>query len=170
MTKRSLPIVIFSIVFTTFAAQHSGLAALQAEDRIKSGLPSVYITLERTGKRKPLEQGESDEGVWLRLHNNTRWPLTLAMNDVPKEYGDAALFYDVLSDGKVVTERTCHACSSNQIRPGGSLLFSVPREDLSERGSIRVSFSYAWERAHDVFAGREPQHFVYFYSSKLPRK
>jgi hypothetical protein len=90
------------------------------------------------------------------------------MNGVPKEYGDAALFYDVLSEGKVIVERRCHVCSSNQLSPGGSLLFSVPSEDLAERGAIRVNFSYGWEHPDDVFAGREPQHFVYFHSSKLP--
>jgi hypothetical protein len=31
----------------------------------------------RFGKRQPIHTGESDEGVWLRLHNNTRWPLVL---------------------------------------------------------------------------------------------
>jgi hypothetical protein len=131
-------------------------------------MPTVYITFERAGNRKPLEQGESDQGVWLKLHNNTGWPLRLAMNGVPKEYGDAALFYDVLSEGKVVVEGRCHVCSSNQLHPGGSLLFSLPREDLVEGCAIRVKFSYGWEHPDDVFADREPQHFVYFYSSKLP--
>jgi len=131
-------------------------------------MPTVYITFERAGERKPLKEGESGKGVWLRLHNNTRWSLTLAMNGVPKEYGDAALFYDVLSEGKVVVEGRCHVCSSNQLHPGDSLLFSVPSEDLAKDGAIRVNFSYGWEHPDDVFADREPEHFVYFYSSKLP--
>lgn len=160
-------LVLWSLVTPLFIQQRSA-PEVQSGLRIKKGMPTIYITFERIGARKPLEQGESNEGVWLRLHNNTRWPLTLAMNGVPKEYGDAALFYDVLSEGKVIVERKCHACSSNQLSPGNSLLFSVPREVLAKEGAIRVKFSYGWERTDDVFAGREPQHFVYFYSSKLP--
>ena len=150
-------------------AQHRESVKAKQQFRIKKDMPTVYITFERAGKRKPLEQGESDEGVWLRLHNNTEWPITVAMNGVPKEYGDAALFYDVLVGGKVMAEGRCHVCSSNQLSPGGSLLFSMPSENLAEGGAIRVNFSYGWERPDDVFAGREPQHFVYFYSSKVPQ-
>jgi hypothetical protein len=39
--------------------------------------PSVYLSFVRFGKREPLHTEESSEGVWLRLHNNTRWPLVL---------------------------------------------------------------------------------------------
>jgi hypothetical protein len=39
--------------------------------------PSVYLSFVRFGKREPLHTQESSEGVWLRLHNNTRWPLVL---------------------------------------------------------------------------------------------
>jgi hypothetical protein len=157
------------VIFLTLAIWGQDQKSLehQRQFRIRKDMPTVYITFERTGKRKPLEQGESDEGVWLRLHNNTRWPLRLAMNGVPKEYGDAALFYDVLSEGKIVIEGRCHVCSSNELRPGSSLLFSLPTEYLAKGGAIRVRFSYGWEQPDDVFADREPRHFVYFYSSKL---
>ena len=160
-------VILFSIV-TTLAGQKKSAQAIQSELRIKKGMPTVYITFDRAGERKPLKQGESSKGVWLRLHNNTRWLLTLSMNGVPKEYGDASLFYDVLSEGKVILEQRCHVCSSNQLGPGASLLFSVPNEYLSKGGAIRVNFSYGWEDPDDVFAGREPKHFVYFYSSNLP--
>jgi hypothetical protein len=116
-----------------------------------------------------LRAGESDQGVWLRLHNNTRWPIVIEMNSVPSEYGDAGLFYDVVSDSKVILEGQCHVCSSNKLSPGRSLLFSLPREDLVKGGAIRINFSYGWENPDDVFAGREPEHYVYFYASKLPQ-
>ena len=163
----SVAVILCSLILSLHAQQRR-FSGTQSELRLRKDMPTVYITFERAGKRKPLEQGESDQGVWLRLHNNTRWPLTLAMNGVAKEYGDAALFYDVLSEGQVVIEGRCHVCSSNPLHPGGSLLFSLPREDLVKGGAIRVKFSYGWEHPDDVFADREPQHFVYFYSSKLP--
>jgi hypothetical protein len=137
--------------------------------RIKKDIPTVYMTFERVGTRKPLKEGEGTEGVWLRLHNNTRWFIMLDMNDVPTEYGDAGLFYDVLLDGKVKYERQCHVCSSNRLSPGRSLIFSLPREDLGKGGAIRVRFSYGWENPDDASAGREPEHYVYFYTSALGR-
>lgn len=154
-------------VVISLQAQHKPRGT-QAESRIRKDMPTVYIAFERGGSRKPLEQGESNEGVWLRLHNNTRWPIMLEMNGVPPEYGDAALFYDVLSEGKLILEGRCHVCSSNRISPGRSLVFSVPREDLAKGKSIRVKFSYGWEDPDDVFAGREPEHYVNFDASKLP--
>ena len=163
----SATVILCSLLVTLHAQQRRSSGA-KSEFRLRKDVPTVYITFERAGKRKPLEQGESEQRIWLRLHNNARWRLRLAMNGVPKEYGEAALFYDVLSEGKVVVERRCHVCSSNQLRPGRSLLFSLPREDLVKGGAIRVKFSYGWEHPDDVFADREPQHFVYFYSSKLP--
>ena len=45
--------------------------------RLSRNKPSVYISFLRYGKREPIHTGESNEGVWLRLHNNTRWPLVL---------------------------------------------------------------------------------------------
>jgi hypothetical protein len=40
-------------------------------------LPSVYIRYERQGKRTPVHSGESQEGVWLRLRNNTSGAISL---------------------------------------------------------------------------------------------
>jgi hypothetical protein len=39
--------------------------------------PSVYVSFLRFGKREPVYTGESNERVWLSLHNNTRWTLVL---------------------------------------------------------------------------------------------
>jgi hypothetical protein len=86
-----------------------------------------------------------------------------------KEYGDVKLFYDVLSGRQLIIHGECHACAHNALGPGRSLVFSIPSEDLAEERSIRVSFSYSWEDWNDVTAGREAEHYVYFYSSQLPK-
>jgi hypothetical protein len=131
--------------------------------------PTVYISFERAGKREPQLNGESDEGIWLRLHNNTRWSIKLDMNDVSSaEFGDADLFYEVVADEKVVVDMRCHACSMDSVRPGQSLLFSVPREHLAKGRAIRISFAYEWEEDASRSTVGEPQHLVSFESSKLP--
>ena len=76
--------------------------------RLSKAHPSVYITLDHQGKIASRSNGEIEDTVWLRLRNNTRWPIILDMNGVPKAYGHAALFYDVLSEGKLLSESRCH--------------------------------------------------------------
>ena len=142
----------------------------QGEVRIKRTVPSIYLTFERAGRVKVPEPGEERDRVWLRFRNNTRWTIMLNMSGVPSEdYGDAGLFFDVVSDGKLISREECHVCTLNGVGPGKSLVFSVPRGDFSEGRSIRVRFSYGWENQDDVFAGREPEHYVYFHASKLPQ-
>lgn len=156
--------VIASTGTRTQARQQRGV-------RVIKDKPTVYISFERVGKRAPLRNGESDEGVWLRVHNNTRWPIFLDMNDVPSErYGDAVLFYEVLSDEKVVIDARCHVCSVSKLPPGKSIVFSLARNYLAEGDAIRISFNYEWEADENGSTSLEPQHYIYFYSSDLPQK
>jgi hypothetical protein len=130
---------------------------------------SVYIALKRVGELKSPQSPEDKDRVWLRLHNNTRWPIRLNMSGVPTaEYGDAELYFHVLKNGEIIFRNDCHVCSINMLPSGRSLVFSVPRSDLEENHSIRVQFSYGWEDWSDAHAGREPEHYVYFHSSQLP--
>jgi len=155
-------VLILSVVL--FATPISWAQTRAANPRLSRAHPSVYIAFDRQGKIADLRGiGELKETVWLRLHNNTRWPIVLDMNGVPKAYGDASLFYDVLSDGKLVFEDRCHVCSSNPLRPGRSLVFTVPQEYLAKGFSIRVKFSFGWEDSSD-----DVEHFVYYHSSSLP--
>jgi hypothetical protein len=160
--------ILFSLV-CVLNAQQRRLGA-QGEVRINRNMPSVYLTFERAGQVKVTEPSEERARVWLRFRNNTRWTIMLNMSGVPsEEYGDAGVFFDVISDGNLVSREECHVCTLNGVGPGKSLVFSVSRGDLSEGRSIRVRFSYSWENQDDVFAGREAEHYVYFYASQLPK-
>jgi len=138
--------------------------------RVQKNKPTVYIEFERFGDRKPLYERQSNKGIWLRLHNNTKWPLVLNMRGVPSDYyGDAALIYDVLFERQVIIPDSCHVCSFNSLESGHSLLFSLPAEYLSTGRALRIRFSYGWEEQNGGVTGQEPEHYVYFYSSKLPQ-
>lgn len=161
--------------------------------RLTKGKPSVYITFERRGKRAPLESGESNEGVWLRLHNNTRWEISFCAFGVPEVYGEAGVYYEVEkipfqeSGGSYaqtmqgdtparrenieppIGYRKGHVCHVYKLPPGKSIVFSVPREHLAENLAIKVAFNYGWEESEDIISGLEPQHSVYFYATSLPR-
>jgi hypothetical protein len=154
----------------SLVAQHPASRIGQGKVYVNKSRPSVYITLERVGQLESPDPGDDKERVWLRLHNNTRFPLRLNMGAVPtSEYGDAKLFVDGLLNDEVIFRIRCHSCSTNMLVSGRSLIFSVPCSDLGPDRSIRVRFSYGWEDWRDVTAGREPEHYVYFYSSQLPK-
>ena len=155
--------LILMMTSVSLGAQHAKVA------HIKANLPGLYITFEKVGELQSPDIAEDKERIWLRLHNNTRWSIRLDMGGVPAEYGDARLFFDRLLDGEVIFRETCHACSTNLVGPGKSILFNVSRRDLGKRHAIRIKFSYGWEKWDDVIAGREPEHYVYFYASQIPR-
>ena len=139
---------------------------------MRAELPSVYIDFERAGILRSPGERVGEERVWLRLHNNTRWPIMIDMGDVPsKEYGEAEIFYDLLSGGQLIFPGQCiDVCTLNKVGTGKSLEFSLPREDLADGRTIRISFSYSRENQNDVSGGREVEHYVYFRSSQLPHR
>lgn len=85
------------------------------------------------------------------------------------EYGDVELFYDGLLEEELLFRNRCHVCTTNMLGCGRSLRFSVLRADLGKSRAIRVRFSYSWEDWGDVIVRREPEHYVYFYASQLPK-
>jgi hypothetical protein len=73
LTRRA--ITTASLLLFAFASQQS-----TPPSRIRASelpRPSVYLSFEKVGPRKPQFRTESGEGVWLRLHNNTPRPLIL---------------------------------------------------------------------------------------------
>ena len=44
---------------------------------IDSTKPYVYLEMDHIGRRKALLSGESEQGIWLRLHNNSNVPITI---------------------------------------------------------------------------------------------
>ena len=72
-------IIFIAVMLFVFASsvfsQHDG-PSKKADVVVSKGNPTVYITFERAGTRKPMDAGESDRGIWLRLHNNTRWSIS----------------------------------------------------------------------------------------------
>src|SRR5438270_806464 len=59
----------------TVFPQQQRQSASNGDVRLSKDKPTLYITFERAGERKPLFASESNRGVWLRLHNNTRWAI-----------------------------------------------------------------------------------------------
>lgn len=54
----------------------------QTSNHLLNDKPSVYLTYEKSGERKSLvtQKYESNQGIWLRLHNNTLKPIAVHAN------------------------------------------------------------------------------------------
>jgi len=80
ITMLKILLIILAIACTAITAPGQKHPPRRKEQgaRISKAHPTVYVTYVRTGKREPIYTGESNEGIWLRLHNNTRWALVLS--------------------------------------------------------------------------------------------
>jgi hypothetical protein len=146
--------------------------------RLVNDLPSVYVGYVREGEREPLHVGDGKKGVWLRFHNNSIWQVGICAFDVPTDYGEIGINYEVerfnssRSPEEAPTGYEARGgCSRLFIKPGRSLLFSLPREHLAEGLAIKVEFRYEWEIDPDGFInGLEPKHYAFFHSSDIPKR
>lgn len=176
--KRSIAFrTIFICIVFSMSANAQTKETLSKDVRLVKDRPNVYVSFEREGKRKPLRTGDSNNGVWLRFHNNSKWKVGVCMFDTAKDYGDKELNYEVERyEGASESEETPIAndpegsCPLVFIESGKSVLFSVPREQLAKGLAIKVQFRYEWETDSDGFISElEPKHFAYFYSSDIPK-
>lgn len=177
MNKSIAFLLIFIFIACSITAKSQTKETTSKDVRLVKDRPHVYISFEREAKRKPLRTGEGNRGVWLRFHNNSKWRVGVCMWDVPKEYGDKDITYEVerykKESGleKTPIANATDGCPQEYIEPGKSVLFSVPREHLANGLSIKVPFRYEWEDDPDGFANPlEPRHYAYFYSSEIPKK
>ena len=177
MKKSTAFFAIFVFIFS-MSAKAQTKEASSKDVRLVKDRPNVYVSFEREGKRKPFKTGDSNKGVWLRFHNNSKWKVGVCMFDVPKEYGDKELNYEVERyENAGDSEETPTAndpegsCPLVFMESGKSVLFTVPREHLAKGLAIKVQFRYEWETESDGFTSElEPKHYAYFYSSDIPKK
>ncbi len=166
--RRFFPLLLVTVIIAGDATaqprtRHRGPRLLQNQ-------PTVYITFVRTGERESIRTDQSDQGVWLRLHNNTRWRIYIrSITGAPSVEGHLLLYEIVPEDRTRNIANLPIGESSNKrtiidVPPGKSVLFSVAREHLAPGLTIGVAFLYIWELSRND----EPEHLVYFGSSQLP--
>jgi hypothetical protein len=180
---RALISTVIVILLTGFASTASAqtknvktqrVTITSPDVRVVKSKPHIFISYERMGKIAPLYTGESEKRVWLRFHNNSAWQAMFCSDVVPKDYGEAGVEYEV-ERYKGFRETTGTGLSDNcqylLVKPGKSVLFSVPSEHLAEGLAIKVRYRYGWEVDPDGSDNElEPKHFVYFYSEDIPNQ
>jgi hypothetical protein len=96
--------VVLILSFGAAIAQQRKSRLPANQVRVSKQQPTVHITFVRFGMREPRYNHESNEGVWLRVHNNTRWPLTFhGMDWFIDENQEVRVFYGVEEIPKPIT-------------------------------------------------------------------
>lgn len=150
--------------------------------KILEGKPSIYISFERLGKRTPLRDTETDEGVWLRLNNNMGYSIRFCSFGISDEgeqliasdkNSQIGINYDIeVTNSRLFDKtrydipsgyRTGSLCFGYELKAGKSIVFAVPKEHLAKGLSIKIPFNYEWEDETE----NNPIHFVYFNSLSL---
>jgi hypothetical protein len=151
--------------------------------KLDDAKPTVYLSIERKDREK----------AWLRMYNNTKWSLAVrtftfyfnrrqsiilsngrSVFALPGDEEIDSLHYYVEREPMVSNElkvpRHLHSdsYSISWIPSKGSILFSVPTDQLVPGLMIYVPFQYEWELNPQLIFNNEPQHRVYLHASDLP--
>jgi hypothetical protein len=85
-----------SLSYQGAVAQQSKVRSRANPVRVSKPKPTVYVSFVRFGRREPRYNNESEEGVYLRVYNNTKWPLTFyGMDWFTSEEREMRVFYGV---------------------------------------------------------------------------
>ena len=131
-------------------------------------LPSVSIHLEEKASRTGVRSGESNEGILLRLYNNTTVPIAVCAYDSYLTQSISQLsngqYVNALSDGREIS--LCYSVESEResayypvkrasqgdtysdpwVPSGSSVLFFVPENYLGGYWRVSVRFTYEWDQ------------------------
>lgn len=102
--------------------------------RISKNAPSVYLTYEHLGENASLCNEKKTQGVWLRLHNNSKWAINIEANTVEEDSIESTYLTDktsvsILKDNVAVT--TCYEVeaiptTTTKVRGDGGISLNVP--------------------------------------------
>lgn len=133
----------------------AGSAQISAGDfEIDSSKPYVYIKFDHFALRKPVNDWESTNGLWLRLVNNCRLPIEISVLGPGTGDPGVVVNFDVVpvpgrnapdteQRKKMPFGYAADIGTLVTIPPKGDLLFSVPAESVTKQWFLQVQFSFA---------------------------
>ena len=134
--------------------------------------PFVYLEFGRVGPRQPLAHGEGNVGIWLRLHNNSAYPIRVDAYQVDSASPEITLRHAVVPVGPQgsslrppVGYDTADVSSPVTLGSGDSLSFSVPAEHIGPDWYVRIKFEFQLSVAP---RGRTPTMFTDFVWTDIP--
>jgi TonB family protein len=164
-------LIIIILLFFTFLQ-------ISAQEKIKidSTKPSIYVDFIRVGKGEPIRIEDSEERVWLKFVNNTKWSVYLSVFDIGDN--ENGLFYDVekirddFSNQEIPRgyNRAGAGSPDSELKSGKSINFSVPQNHLADNLKIKIDYTYKWEFTEDLNNSYSiPINIIYIYSFELKK-
>lgn len=156
--------------------------------------PYVYLQFDHVGPRKPLHEGEDNVGLWLRIVNNCREPITVPTFGLPAGDPGVGVLDEVvpdilttsvsadsdgidLSEGSTSTAApvspkdrppqgySAEVFSMTHVLPGKDLLFNVPLNHVSNKWFMRVRFILDVDKPS---LGTGPYTYLNFFKTQIP--
>jgi hypothetical protein len=150
--------VCFLFLATTSAFAQTAIVQDFVIDQSK---PYVYLKFDHIGPRKPVQAGEGNTGIWLRVVSNCRIPIvflssgTGILDEVVDTEPTFQIFNSVEEEKAYQRHEQlrklrhkplgyrCDVCGITRVQPGKDLLFSVPLNHVDVDGDwyMRVKFA-----------------------------
>ena len=133
---------------------------------IDQSKPYVYLKFDHIGPRKPVQEGEGNTGIWLRVVNNFRIPIVFVSFNMPTGNPGVGLMDDVVDTEPMMqiyysaeeekeaqrqeqlrklkqkpTGYTSETAGVARVQPGKEILFSVPLNHVDDDWYMRVKFA-----------------------------
>ncbi len=118
--------------------------------------PFVYIEFDHSGPRQPLEPDEPSRGLWLRLVNNSVFPIILRVHSSLTDL-EMTILEDIITPQTRMIPKSglpdygpmprgyataAHVTSLLTINPGKEVIFSVPVNHVGPGWFLQVSFQF----------------------------
>jgi hypothetical protein len=159
---------------------------------IDQSKPYVYLKLDHIGLRKPIQNGESNTGLWLRVVNNCRIPIVFESFSMPPGVHGVGLIDEVVEnepvlqiystpeEGKDIQRHeklrklkhkpegySSETAGVVRVQPGTDILFSVPLNHVDDDWYMRVKFALDLDKS-SVSVG--PFTYLPFYEWDIPKE
>jgi hypothetical protein len=143
----------------------------------------VYLQFDHVGPRKPLRNGESNLGLWLRIVNNCREPITVPTFGLTSGDPGVGVLDEIVPDTPTLSvapdssETTpaapsqppegysAEVFSMTRVLPGRDLLFSVPLSHVSDQWFMRIRFILDVGKPN---LGAGPYTYLQFFKTQIP--
>lgn len=180
------------LLFMALAMTASGQKESEANFVIDQSKPYVYLKFDHIGPRKPIQPGESDIGLWLRVVNNCRIPIVFKGFSMPPGISGVGLMDEVVenepgvqiyttpSEGKEIERReklrrskhkpegySSETAGVIRVQPGADILFSVPLNHVDDDWHMRVRFALDLDKS-SISVG--PFTYLPFYEWNIPKE
>jgi hypothetical protein len=135
---------------------------------IKFPTDSLYVGPKITPIR--LCDGRGALGLRTDIEVSARYEVETVSYGSVRTFGGGSKMNSPADDAKPPVINRSDVFSTTWLPPGGSVIFSVPREHLAKHLAIYIPYNYEWEYGERVFRSDEPEHRAYFRASDLPEK